>query len=262
MAKLQDLFSQARRAQNGGSMGFLGKNKAESKAHAAALVIEFNTVINGGTEAALKAGADGVLFNWDGSDTSVLQAIKQEVESAKSLKDALVSGIRITGNLDQLNREQLNTLKDNGIQYIILPFNAPARLLTIETKEVEKVVTVPMRSDEMYALSIRNLASFHGIAAVFLDFHLDDNLATLSIEDILNYHAVREAVRFPAFIVVKGDLTEEEAYTLATLGVQAVVLNVSDLETGTQKQIKSVRTHLEKLQEEEKEKDTPSYLHK
>jgi len=33
MAKLQDMFTQARRAQSGGSIGFLGKNKTESKAH-------------------------------------------------------------------------------------------------------------------------------------------------------------------------------------------------------------------------------------
>ncbi|HEY4387111.1 MAG TPA: hypothetical protein VGN34_21860, partial [Ktedonobacteraceae bacterium] len=79
MPKLQDMFTQARRAQSGGGMGFLGKNKSETKPKAAALVVEFPTVQTGGAEAALKAGADGLLFTWDGKDKAVLEAIKEEI---------------------------------------------------------------------------------------------------------------------------------------------------------------------------------------
>src|ERR1022692_2146101 len=72
MAKLQDMFTQARRAQNAGGMGFLGKNKSETKPRAAALVVEFPTVQPGGAEAVLKAGADGLLFTWDGKNKATL----------------------------------------------------------------------------------------------------------------------------------------------------------------------------------------------
>src|SRR6266700_4181897 len=84
MAKLQDMFTQARRAQNTGGMGFLGKNKSETKPRAAALVVEFPTVQPGGTEAVLKAGADGLLFTWDGKNKTTLETIKEEITSASS----------------------------------------------------------------------------------------------------------------------------------------------------------------------------------
>ena len=70
MAKLQDLFSQARRAQSGSGIGFLGKSKPESKPHAASLVVEFPIVVAGNAEAAVKAGADGLL------ETCSVQSVK------------------------------------------------------------------------------------------------------------------------------------------------------------------------------------------
>ena len=68
MAKLHDMFTQARRGQSGGGMGFLGKNRAETKPRAAAIVVEFPQITAGSAEAALKAGADGLLFRWDGKE--------------------------------------------------------------------------------------------------------------------------------------------------------------------------------------------------
>ena len=165
MAKLQDMFTQARRAQSGGGIGFLGKNRAESKAHAAAIVVEFPSITAGSVEAALKAGADGLLFDWNGRDE--LDKVKQEIEAASASNENLISGLRITGGLDTLERERLKALKELGIQYVILPFNAPVRLLAQE-KELEKVVTVPMRTDDFYPSIVRNLAAFDGISAVLL----------------------------------------------------------------------------------------------
>src|SRR5947207_157155 len=105
MAKLQELFTQARRGQSGGGMGFLGKNRAEVKARSAALVVDFPRVTAGNAEAALKAGADGLLFNWDGKDEAVLETLKKEIESAKTSNEQLVCGLRLTGNLAQVDRE-------------------------------------------------------------------------------------------------------------------------------------------------------------
>ncbi len=260
MPKLQDMFTQARRAQSGGGMGFLGKNKSETKPRAAALVVEFPQLRNGGAEAVLKAGADGLLFTWDGKDTAALDAIKEEIStgSASSSGSQLVTGLQITGGFEQFNRDYLNQLKEHNINYIILPFTAPARILALESKDLEKVVTVPMSKDQFYPLHIRNLTGLDGIAGVLLDFGLAKNLANMTIEDVLTYQAVREAVRFPGFIHVAGTLQEDEAYTLRTLGVQAWVLTASkDLEE-TQEQIRSLRSLLEKLQQEEKENEASS----
>lgn len=261
MAKLQDLFTQARRTHSTGGMGFLGKSKAEAKAHTVALVAEFPHVTTGSAEAALKAGADGLLFTWDGKNSDLLASLKQEIDSAKAINEQVVCGLHILDGWDKLNHESLANLKDLGIQYIILPFNAPARLLALEVKEIEKVVTVPMHTEDMYPLFIRNLTAFDGIAAILLDFELTSKVASMTIEDILHYRAVREAVRFPAFLNVESDLTEADAYTLTTLGIQAMILTANENQEITNQQIKALRHLLEKIHQEDKHKETTS-IHK
>ncbi len=264
MAKLQDLFSQARRTQSGGGMGFLSKNKTESKPHAASLVVEFPTVTAGSAEAALKAGADGLLFAWNGKDTAQLESIKQEITSARALQEELVAGLRLTGGWGTLTREDLLQIKEQGIQYIVLPLNAPAHLLALESKELEKVVTVPLQatgqdnlSRFFIPLAIRSLDALNGIGALLVDFGFKSSPGALTIEDVAYYRGLREAARYPVFVPVEGELNEADAHTLKILGIQAALLTASaSVETTTQ-QIKNVRELLEKLSQEEKEKDTP-----
>jgi len=259
MAKLQDMFTQARREQGGSGMGFLGRNKPASKAHAAALVVAFPQITAGAAEAAIKAGADGLLFRWGGKGSPSLETIKEEIDSAKTINDQVVTGLEIVAGWDKLDRDSLTHIKDQGIQYIIVPFNAPARLLALETKEIEKVIVVPMRQDDFYPLYIRNLSTFDDLAGIVLDFGLNPaTLGALTIEEALKYRAVREAIRFPAFIHVMSNLKEEEAYALLTIGIQAVVLTASEAEETTQAQIKGLREVLEKVHQEDKDKDTPS----
>lgn len=258
MAKLQDLFTQARRAQSSGGMGFLGKNRSEFKARSSALVVEIPQVVAGSAEAVLKAGADGLLFQWDGKDKAALETVKDEIDAAKASNESLVTGLNITGGWDSLDRESIVQLKEQGIQYIVLPFTAPARLLALESKDIEKVVVVPMRQEEIYPLYIRNLTAFDGIAAVLLDFGLTSKIGSMTIEEVLGYRAVREAVRYPAFLNVTSNLTEADAYTISTLGVQALILTAGkDLEA-TRKQIQALREVQEKTYHDDKDKDAPS----
>jgi hypothetical protein len=264
MAKLQDLFSQARRTQSGGGMGFLSKNKTESKPHVASLVVEFPTVVAGSAEAALKAGADGLLFAWNGKDTTQLETIKQEIESAHALQEELVAGLRLTGGWEKLTRESLLQIKEQGIQYIVLPLNAPAHLLALETKEVEKVVTVPLQatgqdnlSRFFVPLSIRSLDSLTGIGALLADFGFKSTPGALTIEDVAYYRGLRETARYPIFIPVGGELNEADAHTLKLLGIQAALLTASSSVETTTQQIKHVRALLEKLFQEEKDVPSP-----
>jgi hypothetical protein len=257
MAKLKDMFSQAQRAQSGGGMGFLGKNKSDYKPRASAIVVEFPSVTPGGTEAALKAGANGVLFSWDASSSEDLDDIKKEIESGKAINESLVSGLHVTDGWDALDRESLAQLKEYGIQYIVLPLSAPAQLLALETKDLEKVITVPMRSGELYPIIIRSLSSVDGISAVLLDFHLPKDIASLSIEDILQYQAVREAVRYPGLLHVQGDISEADIHTLKTLELQALILSASSTEETT-KQIKALGELLAQIYQEEKDASSPT----
>lgn len=259
MAKLQDLFTQARRAQSGGGLGFLGKNRGEAKPHAAALVVAFSQIKGGDAEAALKAGADGLLFTWDGKSTALLDSVKQEIEAAKTANEQVITGLQITGGWDNLTRESLAQIKEQGIRYIVLPFNSPVRLLALEEKDLEKVVTVPVRKDDLYPVFIRNLSAFDGIAGVLLDFEITSTFASLTIEESLQYRAVREALRFPAFIRINADIDEAEAYTLLALGTQAVILPASPDREATRQQVQSVREVLEKVHKEDT-KDTPALI--
>jgi hypothetical protein len=253
MAKLQDMFTLARRAHSSGSIGFLGKSRGEAKPRAAAVVLKLTRLQAGSAEAAVKAGADGLLFSWDGEERSQFDVLKSELASAKTSYEEVVSGLQLTGGWKTINRETLTQIRDLGIQYVILPLDAPARLLGQEIKDLEMVVTIPMRSGDMYPLFIRNLTAFDTIAAVLLDFGLSGDVSTMTIEEVLQYRAVREAVRFPALLNVNGDLDKAEVYTLMTLGVQAFILTTSSVNAQVQEQLKSLRSILESIHEEEKE---------
>src|SRR5439155_16492930 len=95
MSKLLDMFAQARRAQSSAGMGFLGKNRPETRPRAAALVVELATAEAGSAEAALKAGADGLLFAWDGKDIDWLDNMKNSI--TKTSNDIAVYGLLFTG---------------------------------------------------------------------------------------------------------------------------------------------------------------------
>ncbi len=258
MSKLLDMFSQVRRAQSSSGIGFVGKNKTATKPRAAALVVEFTDIDVASAEAAIKAGADGLLFPWDGKETSEIEILKGAVEAAKTSDRNVACGLHITGGWDTLERDRLEQLKDAGIHYIVLPLQAPARLLALKIKDLDMVVSVPMREGDMYPTFIRNLTAFDTITAVRLDFWLAGTVGTMSIEDALHYRAVREAVRYPALLNVRGDMDESDALTLVTLGVQAVILMVSDMGAKTQKQVKALRELLEKIYQVEKDSSSPT----
>ena len=253
MGKLQDLFTQVRRAQSSGGIGFVGKNKSLSKPRVAALLVALNDFDAGVAESAVKAGADGLLFTWDGKDASSLETLQKTIEAAQSGNENLIAGLQITGGWDKLERENVEHLKEQGVNFVVLPLQAPARLLALKIKDLELVVSVPMREGDMYPIFIRNLTAFDNIAAVLLDFWLAGNVSTMSIEDVLHYRAVREAVRYPALINVRENISEDDAFTLTTLGVQAVILTTSSTGAKMNQQISSLREVLEKVHQDEKE---------
>ena len=256
MAKLHDMFTQARRAQSSGGIGFVGKNKPVTKPRAAALVVEFPNIDAGDAESAIKSGADGLLFTWDGNDASALESLKDAIEAAQTSGEKVVSGLNITGGWENLERENFEHLKESGVNYVLLPLEAPARLLSFQIKDLELAISVPMHSGDMYPIFIRNLTAFDNISAVRLDFSLSEDISAMSIEDVLHYRAVREAVRFPALLNVQGDLNEADAYTLLALGVQAMILTASGNDAITKKQIRALRELLEKVHQEEKDSMT------
>ncbi len=260
MAKLHDMFNRHGEPRAAAVSDFVGKSRPTTKPRAAALVIELPNFNEGSAEAAIKAGADGLLFTWDGKDSSTLDTLEKAIDSAKAGSENTISGLNITSGWDKLERENLEHLKELGVNYIVLPMHAPARLLALEVKDLEVVISVPMQEGDMYPLFIRNLTAFDNIAAVRLDFSLAGEGSAMTIEDVLHYRAVREAVRFPALLNVQENISEDDAYTIVTLGVQAVILKASGTDAATKDQITALRELLEKVHHDDK--DTPSLSNK
>ena len=246
------MFAQPLRAKGGSGIGFIGKNKVPAKPRAAALVVEFDTPDAAIAEAAVKAGADGLLFTWDGKDTT-LDPIKKAIEAARSGEEKVVCGLDVTGGWDGLTRESFENLKEQSIDYIILPLNAPARLLALQVKDLELVVSVPMRAGDMYPLFIRNLTAFEGLSAVRLEFGIQHGVGSLTIEEVLQYRAIREAVRFSSMLNIESDISEADAYTLLTLGVQAMIIDAGKSSDETKQEVQQVRELLESVYHEDKD---------
>lgn len=254
MGKLSNLFARVRKARSGKGIGFVGKNTPAVKPRVAALLVELNGADAGNAEAAIKAGADGLIFAWKGNGNT--DALNKAVEAAQAAGEDVVCGLHITAGWEKLERKDFENFKDRGLSFVILPLNAPARLLALRVKDLDPVVSVPMREGELYPVFIRNLSAFEHLAAVHLDFGLSSEVSGMSIEDVLHYRAVREAVHAPALVHVKGTPDEDDAYALLTLGIQAVVLAESKDAATTGQQIQSLHDLLEKVHHEDNETST------
>lgn len=253
MGKLSDLFAQVRKARSGKGIGFVGKNAPTLKAREAALLVEFHGAEAGKAEAAIKAGADGLIFIWDGQNSEQTDALHNAVEAAQSAGEHILCGLHLTDGWDTLGRKDFEHFKELGLNFVVLPFNAPARLLGMHVKDLEAVVSLPMRDDELYPNFVRNLSAIEKIAAIHLDVNLGSEISNLSIENVLHYRAVREAVRVPALIHADSTLTENDAYTLLTLGIQALILTEDKDMASTEQHIIAIRKMLEKVHEDEKD---------
>ena len=252
MSKLIEMFAQARRAQSGSGIGFIGKNRQPGKPRAAAVVVTFATPDASLAEAAVKAGADGLLFDWDGEQAS-LEALQKAIDAAQAGEEKVLCGLQITGGWDNIERETFEHLKELHVGYVILPLHSPARLLALQVKDLELVVSVPMQEGEMYPIFMRNLTAFEGLSAVSLDFDLYESISSMTIEDVLRYRAVRDAVRFPAMLSVNSDINEADAYTLLTLGAQAMIITANKSSEKMKQHIRQMRILLEQVYHEEKD---------
>ncbi len=256
MGKLSDLFTQVRKTRSSRGIGFAGaKNTPTIKPRAAALLVEVQTINAGNAEATIKAGADGLIFAWNGQSST--DALKKAVEAAQAAGENVLSGLNITGGWNKLTRKDFEQFKELGLNFIILPFNAPARLLALRVKDLEVIISVPMREGELYPLFTRNLSAFDNLAAIDLDFGLTSEVSAMSIEDVLHYRAVREAIQAPALVHIKDTPDEEDAYTLLTLGAQAIVLTESK---ETSQQVQTLHEVLEKVYQEDKDSSSSTGL--
>jgi hypothetical protein len=256
MGKLSELFAQVHKAQSGKGIGFVGKNLPTRKPRAAALLLACNGMDAGNAEAAIKTGADGLIFAWDEASKKDSKPLEKAIEAAQAAGERVICGLQIVGGWATLTRKDFESFKELGASFLILPLHAPARLLALHVKDLEPIVSVPMREGDLYPIFIRNLSVFENMAAIDLDFGLSNEVGKMSIEDVLRYRAVREAVRAPALVHVKGTPDEDDIQSLLALGIQAVVLAESKEAATTSKQIQALRELLEKAHQDEQDEPT------
>ena len=253
MGKLSDLFAQVRRVRSSKGIGFVGKSGPTLKARAMALLVALHSTDAGKAEAAVKAGADGLVFTWSEGDR---EALHKAIEAAQAVGEHALYGLHFRGGWEKLERHDFEQFREIGISFFILPLNAPARLLGMHVKDLENVVSVPMREGDSYPIFIRNLSAFEKIAAIHLDFHLTGHIDALSIEDLVHYRAVREAIHAPALVQAESVPAENDAYALLTLGIQAIVLEEAKDAATTEQEVSTLRDILEKVHQDEKEAST------
>src|SRR5258708_28510604 len=117
MGKLSDLFTHVRKARSGKGIGFVGKSANTFKARAAALLVELSGTDAGNAEAAIKAGADGLLFTWDGQGNGKTDALRQAIEAAQSAGEQVICGLHFTGGWKERERKDFGGFKEQGFSF-------------------------------------------------------------------------------------------------------------------------------------------------
>jgi hypothetical protein len=259
MSKFSEMLNQARRGQSGSAIGFLGsQSKSEIKPRAAALVVEFPAVQVSGVEAALRAGVNGLLFTWTGPQSAASEALQEVGELVKRSDEHAAIGLHLTGGWQEMQRATLEQFKEQGVHYLVLPPQAPARLVSMHIKDLDVVLTLPLRpADYLYPLLLRNVSAFESVVALHLE-QRELLPESLSIEEAMAYRSLHEATRLPVLLSLPELSGEAAGYGLLALGAQAVILPAAATIPATIGRIEMARETLEKIHQEERERFSSS----
>jgi hypothetical protein len=239
---------------SGGSIGFLGKNQAQSKAKAAGILVALGQADAGTVEAVAKAGADGVIFVAS-ADKSASKGLATDAyqKAAEPLRAANRPwGIDLAAVAASLPADALKGMRESGADFVSFPLDAPARLLQERPDGLDRIVTFrgPANDDdERYLRLVRSINLLSVQAVQFISHLSAERLRDLRIEELLNYRAVRELLRFPVITSLRGDLGNEEARLLVKLGVSAVILQATEGEgtAALARRVAALREELERV---------------
>ncbi|HEU5367782.1 MAG TPA: hypothetical protein VFU69_04945 [Ktedonobacterales bacterium] len=240
---------------SGGSMGFLGKNQAQSKAKAAGILVALGQADAGAVEAVAKAGADGVIFvvSADKSASKGFSAAAYQ-KAAEPLRAANRPwGIDLAAVVSSLPADALKGIREGGADFVSFPLDAPARLLQERPEGLDRIVTIRGPAgdddDERYLRLVRSV-NLLSVQVVELISHLSaERLHDLRIEELLHYRTVRELLRFPVIASLRGDLGNEEARLLVKLGISAIILQATEGEStaALAQRVAALREELERV---------------
>jgi hypothetical protein len=260
MGKLTETVEKVSKG-SGGGMGF-GRPRAQTKPRAAGIIVALSLADAGLAEAVAKAGVEGAIFTAQrgkGSKASV--SAEEYRKAAEPLKAAsLPWGLDLSEVVGTLEPEALKTLHEGGVDFVSFPLSSPARLLRERPEGLDRIISLGSLSDDPLLLLARTVNLLSVQVAQF-DFGLTpERLRALTIEELLRYRMLREAIRFPALVSVQGELGADEVHTLVRLGASALLVQVEAGMTGAAlgKRLVALREELERVPTKEEEHDTPS----
>lgn len=240
MGKLIDKLQQVRQS-SGAGFGFFGRSQAgASKPRSAAVLVSLGAKDTAAAEAAVKAGADALLFTgWTPkSDLSALT-------TAAATGNALVGAWLADGQSGEYGT--LKQAQQAGAQFAVFGADASAHMLFEEVEKFDCVVTLDIPADDtgLLLLRMQNLAPVQ-VALLRASFSASA-ITKMTISAYTRLKLVVESLRFPVLAVLDGMPETRSIPVLTRLGFAGLVLPGAGVAADTLAgQVTALREELEK----------------
>jgi hypothetical protein len=238
MGKLVEKLHQVSQA-TGTTIGFLGGRAPAQKPRPAALLVALDVAETALAEAALKAGADGlILTNW--TPSGGLGGLKSVLAPKE-----VVWGVELAAA--GTDADVLKRAAEAGAAFAILDPSAPARSLFGEIEKFDLVAGVEMPTSELGLVLIRSQGLLPAQVGLLRPEMAQRDVARMTVADYARLRVVVESLRFPVLLALQAAPDEQDVSTLVHLGIAGLVLKgqgVSAQQLGAQ--VQALRETLEK----------------
>jgi len=239
MGKLIEKLEQVGQS-GGGGFGFMGVARGASRPpRPAAILVSVGAGDTALAEAALDAGADGVVItSWTpASDTKGIAAAVDKHAGIWGVEFA-ADGIDAAGVAPQA--------RDTGAAFLIVAPETPAAALLDEVERFDVVITVDPPKDDLSLIMMRAENLIPAQAALVRFNFSGSDLARLTVAEFARLRLICESIRFPRLITLQG-AASAHARLLIRLGADALVLAGQGLSgEALAGQVKAFREELEK----------------
>ena len=217
MGKLVEKLQQVSQA-TGNGFGFLGRSQsAGRKPRPAAVFVTLDAGDVAAAEAAVKAGADGVIISgWTpGADLAKVKAV---LATGSTLLGVAYAGKHADAD------GALKAALEAGAAFALAGAEAPAALLFDEIEQLDVVVTGEAPRDDLGRVLLRAENLLPAQAAVIQLPEGTAALDRLTVSEFARLRLVFEAIRFPALVDVTGELPAAAVKALVRLGADGLIL--------------------------------------
>ena len=240
MGKLVDKLQQVKQS-SGSGIGFFGRSQAAAaKPRAAAVLVSLGAKDVAAAEAAVKAGADALLFTgW--TPKSDLRAFSSAAGTGNVLLGVWLAEGE-TGSYGTLKQ-----VREAGASFAVVGTNASAHMLFEELDHFDRVVTLDAPQDDLALLLLR-VQNLVPAQAALLRVGLNANaIARMSVAHYARLKLVVESLRFPVLATLDNAPETQSVPVLARIGFAGLVLPGAGVAADTLgSQVTALREELER----------------